>query len=106
MGALRVTLSLELTKKDIEDLIVGYRNRYLKNPNLEVVYKSRWCLMVLKSNFSKLYPGSKYLKDRFNNKYLIETKDNLTYIYDYKITTLDNYLEYFDLGINYLREEI
>ena len=106
VGALRVTLSLELTKKDIEDLIVGYRNRYLRNPNLEVVYKSRWCLMVLKSNFSKLYPGSKYLKDRFNNKYLIETKDNLTYIYDYKITTLDNYLEYFDLGINYLREEL
>lgn len=106
LGALRITLSLELSKKDIEDLVIAYKNRYLKNPNLEVVYKSRWCLMVLKTNFNKIYPGSKYLVDRFNNKYLIVNKDNLTYIYDYKITTIDNYLELFDLGVNYLREEL
>lgn len=106
LGALRITLSLELSKKDIEDLVIAYKNRYLKNPNLEVVYKSRWCLMVLKTNFDKIYPGSKYLVDRFNNKYLIVNKDNLTYIYDYKITTIDNYLELFDLGVNYLREEL
>lgn len=106
LGAIRITLSLELSKKDIEDLVIAYKNRYLKNPNLEVVYKSRWCLMVLKTNFNKIYPGSKYLVDRFNNKYLIVNKDNLTYIYDYKITTIDNYLELFDLGVNYLREEL
>ena len=106
LGALRITLSLELSKKDIEDLVIAYKNRYLKNPNLEVVYKSRWCLMVLKTNFNKIYPGSKYLVDRFNNKYLIVNKDNLTYIYDYKITTIDNYQELFDLGVNYLREEL
>ncbi len=106
LGALRITLSLELSKKDIEDLVIAYKNRYLKNPNLEVVYKSRWCLMVLKTNFNKIYPGSKYLVDRFNNKYLIVNKDNLTYIYDYKITTIDNYQELFDIGVNYLREEL
>ena len=106
LGALRITLSLELSKKDIEDLVIAYKNRYLKNPNLEVVYKSRWCLMVLKTNFDKIYPGSKYLVDRFNNKYLIVNKDNLTYIYDYKITTINNYQELFDLGVNYLREEL
>ena len=106
LGALRVTLSLELSKNAIQELIIAYKNRYLKNPNLEVVYKSRWCLMVLKTNFNKIYPGSKYLVDRFNNKYLIRVKDNLTYIYDYKITILDNYLEYFDIGVNYLREEL
>ena len=106
LGALRITLSLELFKKDIEDLVIAYKNRYLKNPNLEVVYKSRWCLMVLKTNFNKIYPGSKYLVDRFNNKYLIVNKDNLTYIYDYKITTINNYQELFDLGVNYLREEL
>ena len=106
LGALRITLSLELSKKDIEDLVIAYKNRYLKNPNLEVVYKSRWCLMVLKTNFNKIYPGSKYLVDRFNNKYLIVNKDNLTYIYDYKITTINNYQELFDLGVNYLREEL
>ena len=106
LGALRITLSLELSKKDIEDLVIAYKNRYLKHPNLEVVYKSRWCLMVLKTNFDKIYPGSKYLVDRFNNKYLIINKDNLTYIYDYKITTIDNYQELFDLGVNYLREEL
>lgn len=106
LGALRITLSLELSKKDIEDLVIAYKNRYLKNPNLEVVYKSRWCLMVLKTNFNEIYPGSKYLVDRFNNKYLIVNKDNLTYIYDYKITTINNYQELFDLGVNYLREEL
>lgn len=106
LGALRITLSLELSKKDIEDLVIAYKNRYLKNPNLEVVYKSRWCLMVLKTNFNKIYQGSKYLVDRFNNKYLIVNKDNLTYIYDYKITTINNYQELFDLGVNYLREEL
>lgn len=106
LGALRITLSLELSKKDIEDLVISYKNRYLKNPNLEVVYKSRWCLMVLKTNFNEIYPGSKYLVDRFDNKYLIVNKDNLTYIYDYKITTINNYQELFDLGVNYLREEL
>lgn len=106
LGALRITLSLELSKKDIEDLVIAYKNRYLKNPNLEVVYKSRWCLMVLKTNFNEIYPGSKYLVDRFDNKYLIVNKDNLTYIYDYKITTINNYQELFDLGVNYLREEL
>ena len=34
-----------------------------------------------------------------------KVKNNLTYIYDYKITSLDNPSKYFKLGINCLREE-
>ena len=104
-GVKRVTLSLELNDKDIEDLVNSYLNRYYKRPNLELIIKSRWELMVTKFNFNNYYNNIAYLIDRFHNKYLIKVKNNLTYIYDYKITSLDNPSKYFKLGINCLREE-
>ena len=61
--------------------------------------------MVTKFNFNNYYNNIEYLIDRFHNKYLIKVKNNLTYIYDYKITSLDNPDKYFKLGINCLREE-
>ena len=105
LGVKRVTLSLELSLKEIENLIKSYKDRYHKYPNLELITKTRKELMVLKLNLFK-YGKSCYLKDRFNNKYLIRKKGDYFYIYDYKITKReksDNY--YFNLGINYLREE-
>ena len=61
--------------------------------------------MVLKLNLNR-YNNPYYLRDRFKNNYLIKKKGNYYYIYDYKITKRendDNY--YFNLGINYIREE-
>ena len=104
-GVKRVTLSLELNDKDIEDLVNSYLNHYHKRPNLELIIKSRWELMVTKFNFHNYYNNPKYLIDRFHNKYLLKVKNNLTYIYDYKVTTLDNPNKYFALGINCLRVE-
>jgi len=106
LGVKRVTLSLELLDNDIDQLIKAYKTRYLKNPNLELIVKTRIEVMVLKYNLSEKYQKKvKYLIDRFNNKYLVVEKNNLTYIYDYKITKKDNIEKYFDMGINYLRFE-
>lgn len=105
LGAKRVTLSLELTKKEIEDLITSYKERYKKNPNLELIVNTNMELMVLKLNFKDIYPEPKYLIDRFKNKYPLVFKNNLMYIYDYKKYKLDNINQYHELGINYLRDE-
>ncbi len=104
-GVKRVTLSLELNDKDIEELITSYKKRYNKNPNLELIIKTNMEVMTLKLNFQDIYNNPKYLIDRFKNKYYLVYKDNLMYIYDYKKYILDNPNKYFKLGINYLREE-
>jgi len=106
LGVKRVTLSIELIDSDIKDLIDNYRNRYHKNPNLELIIKNKIEVMVIKNNLFK-YGKVYYLRDRFNNKYRVIKKNNYFYIYDYKYSIRennDNY--YFNMGINYLREEI
>ena len=42
-----------------------------------------------------------YLKDRFNNLYLVKIKNNLMHIYNYKRRKLSN--DYYEMGINWLR---
>ncbi|MBQ8472100.1 MAG: U32 family peptidase [Bacilli bacterium] len=106
LGARRVTLSVELLDNQIKDLIDAYKDRYNKLPNLELIIKTNIELMVLKYKFSSNYKEVKYLVDRFKNKYKIIEKNDLTYIYDYKVTKKEDYEKYFSMGINYLREEI
>jgi len=98
---------LELLDNQIKDLIDGYKSRYKKNPNLELIVKTNIELMVLKYKFSKYYNTQEqlYLMDRFKNKYKVVEKDNLMYIYDYKETIRKNHDYYFSIGINTLREE-
>lgn len=106
LGVKRVTLSVELIDKEIENLINNYHDRYHKHPNLEVIKKTTKELMVLKLNLNK-YGDVYHLRDRFKNNYKIIKKDKYFYIYDYKETIRereDNY--YFNMGINYLRDEI
>ena len=106
LGVKRVTLSLELIDKQIQELITAYKKRYQKSPNLELIVETKIEVMVLKYRLSEKYIGKpKYLVDRFNNKYEIKEKNNLTYIYDYKITKKDDLDNYFQMGINYLRFE-
>ncbi len=105
MGAKRITLSVELDDVDIKELIDDYQNRYKKSPNLELIIKTNLEVMVLKYRFSKDYSNLKYLVDRFKNKYHIIEKNNLTYIYDYKVTERKNSDYYFTIGVNYLRIE-
>lgn len=104
LGAKRITLSLELTPKQIENIIEAYTKRYKKNPNLEVIVSGYREVMCLKTNLNKLYKNdSIYLLDRFNNKYRIRNREDITYIYEHK-KFIDNY-NYYKLGINILRDE-
>lgn len=103
LGAKRITLSYELTYKQIKNIVDNYQKRYHANPNLEVVIYGNCEVMTLKTNLNKLYRKNKlYLIDRFNNKYLIKEKNNISYIYDYK--TLKDCNNYYEIGINTVRE--
>lgn len=103
LGAKRITLSLELTKKQIENLVNAYENRYQKHPNLEMIVSGKREVMVLKTNLNSLYKSNNlYLMDRFNNKYKIRNYNGLSYIYEHAIFKDNN--NYYDIGINVLRE--
>lgn len=103
LGAERVTLSYELTKKQIEILINAYEERYKAHPNLELVVEGYEEVMISKFSLNKYFNNDKlYLKDRFNNLYKIKEKDNLMIIYNYK-KRKDFNLSYYDIGINSLR---
>ncbi len=104
LGAKRITLSLELTPKQIENIINNYIDRYKKKPNLEIIVSGYREVMCLKTNLNKLYNNEDiYLVDRFNNKYRIREREGITYIYEHK-KFIDNY-NYYKLGINVLRDE-
>ena len=103
LGAKRVTLSFELTLKQIDNLVKGYANRYHKLPNLEVIVSGYREVMTLKTNLNKIYNRDDlYLVDRFNNKYRIREVNNLSYIYEPK-RFIDNN-DYYKLGINVIRD--
>lgn len=102
LGAKRITLSYELTNRQIENIIESYHNRYSKHPNLEVVVYGKRQVMALKTCLNKIYGNNIKLQDKFNNKYIIRERNNISYIYDYKL--LDNDFDYFNIGVNVIRE--
>lgn len=103
MGASCVTLSYEMTDTDIENLVNSYINRYNKRPNLELIVYGYPVIMCSKYSLNKEYNKNiLYLKDRFNNKFRVITKNNIMYIYFYnKIDKYDK--KYYELGIYRLR---
>lgn len=103
MGASCVTLSYEMTDTDIENLVNSYINRYNKRPNLELIVYGYPVIMCSKYSLNKEYNKNiLYLKDRFNNKFKVSTKNNIMYIYFYnKIDKYDK--KYYEMGINRLR---
>lgn len=103
LGAERVTLSYELTDKQIENLINSYKKRYGKKPNLELVVEGHLEVMILKTNLNKIYQRDNlYLEDRYHNLYKIVEENGLSYIYDYKKRNIYD-KKYYDMGINCLR---
>lgn len=103
MGSSCVTLSYEMTDTDIENLVNSYINRYNKRPNLELIVYGYPVIMCSKYSLNKEYNKNiLYLKDRFNNKFKVITKNNIMYIYFYnKIDKYDK--KYYEMGINRLR---
>ena len=103
LGAKSITLSYELTGKQIKNIIDNYYLRYQKYPNLEVVIYGYREVMSLKTNLNKIYnQNNLYLVDRFNNKYKIRDINGISYIYDYKL--LNDSFDYYSLGVNCVRE--
>lgn len=103
MGSSCVTLSYEMTDTDIENLVNSYINRYNKRPNLELIVYGYPVIMCSKYSLNKEYNKDiLYLKDRFNNKFRVITKNNIMYVYFYnKIDKYDK--KYYEMGINRLR---
>lgn len=102
LGVKKVTLSYELNYKQIKNLINVYENRLGKHPNVEVIVESNEEAMICKYNMLKKYNKDKgYLIDRFGNKYKLEVKDNLMYIYNFKRRKLEE--NYFEIGVNSIR---
>ena len=90
-------------------LVDNYINRYNKKPNLEVIISSVPEAMISKFNLVKYFNvpnNDNYLIDKFKNKFKVEIKNNLMYIYHYKKIELDNSKDLFNIGINTLRTEI
>lgn len=85
MGSKCVTLSYELTVKQIENIVSAYEKRYKKLPNLEVIIDSFPEAMVSKFDLNKRYNIKiGYLKDEFNNKYKIVSNKDFMTIYNFE----------------------
>ena len=104
MGANCVTLSYELTLKQIENIIASYEKRYNKHPNVSVIINSYPECMISKFNLNKKYNVSKsYLKDSYGNKLRVETKDDCMVIYHYEKINNYNENDLYKIGVNNIR---
>lgn len=108
LGVKRVTVSYELNDYQLEKMISSYRERYKTIPNLAIIVYAKEEMMISKFNLLDYYDIKKlgYLKDRFNNLYKINVKDNLMYIYNYKPRKETNIDKYYDMGISEIRYNI
>lgn len=104
IGIPKIVLSYELNFDQIKRIINNYKNRYHKNPNLELIVYGREEMMVSKFSLNKKYNQSKLkLIDRYNKIYPVKEKNNLMYIYNCNIRNIENINDYYNIGINSLR---
>lgn len=104
IGAYRVTLSYELTLKQIENIIESYEKRYKKHPNISVIINSYPEAMISRFNLNKKYNiNQSYLEDSFKNKYKVVTEDNHMILYHYEKVNCYDKEELYKLGVNLIR---
>lgn len=104
MGANCVTLSYELTLRQIENIITSYEKRYNKHPNVSVIINSYPECMISKFNLNKKYNVKEsYLKDSYGNKLRVETKDDCMVIYHYEKINNYNENDLYKIGVNNIR---
>lgn len=107
IGVEKITLSYELSDNQIKNLLLNYKKRYNKHPNLELIIYGKEEMMISKFNLLKMYKkngNNYYLKDRYHKLYNVRDIDNLMYIYNYKERdNLSKMNDYFAMGINNLR---
>ena len=104
IGVKRITLSVEMNEYQIKRLVEIYTKRYNKLPNLEVIVSGYLESMILKYDLLEGLDKSKkhYLIDKYNNKFEVVRKNNLTTIYDYKKHKIISDL--YEVGINSIRD--
>lgn len=106
-GAKMVTLSYELNKLQIKNIIENYYKRYKKYPNTMVIVNSYPEVMICKYDLNKMYKISKsFLQDEYGNRYKIESYKDFMKIYNYKKVEYENPLELYDIGVNCLRTNV
>lgn len=113
-----VSLSTELSVDQMKILLNNYKSKFNKNPNVEVIVYgkveaiiSRYCplhMHILKkdNNTCNLcHQNCKYyLRDKFNNDYLIDNNNCLMTLYDYKqLNMIDNIKEIINIGVCNIR---
>lgn len=106
IGIERVTLSYELNFAQIKKLIENYKIRYNKKPNLELIVSGKIEAMITKYNLISHYninSNNVFFLDKYKNKYQVEIKKDLMYIYHFKNLNINNPESYYDIGINCLR---
>lgn len=107
IGVEKITLSYELSDNQIKNLLLNYKKRYNKHPNLELIIYGKEEMMISKFNLLKMYKkegNNFYLKDRYHKLYNVRDIDNLMYIYNHKERdNLSKMNDYFAMGINNLR---
>ena len=86
----------------MKKIIDKYHERYNKHPNVEVIISSTPEVMISKYDMLKDYNIKEgYLKDSFNNKFKVKSKNSLMTIYNFKkIRFLDDLHQ---IGVNSLR---
>lgn len=108
LGAKTIGLSLELTKKDIKNLIENYKNKLSSNTNFEImvygyveVMYSKYCLLN-KMGLCGKCKGVHFLKDRKNFVFpLVTTTSCYMKIYNSKrIHLINHFDELKELGVN------
>lgn len=102
----KVTLSYELTKEQIKDIIDSYFKRYNVHPNVEVIISSYPEVMISKFNLPAYFgcrEGDNYLKDSYSNSFRVISNDNYMRIYHYRLIEDDDTVSYFKMGVNSLR---
>ena len=99
-------MSYELTLDEIKEIVDGYKKRYHKNPNLEVIIYGRQEMMISKFSLNSLYNNDNlFLKDRYKKLYPVKEKKHLMYIYNSQILNM-NKINFYKLGINSIRYNI
>ena len=102
LGVKKVTLSYEMTRSQIKNLIDEYQDKYGSIPNVEVIVYGYIKIMTLKYDLLGDYKDAVFLRDRFSNNYRIKKNNELTEVYYSKI--LDNRnIDYFSIGVNHIR---
>ncbi|MFI3329929.1 MAG: U32 family peptidase [bacterium] len=111
-GVNKITLSYELNKKQINDLVVNYFNKYNTYPNLELIVYGRadlmftnYCPLKQANLCGKCKKETFYLKDEFGTFPIITHNDCTTTILNGKFLNLIDNLNEIN-NVNYYRLQL